>query len=283
MQLGLIKNSNQDYYGGPGVSASDLKVLRDATPLHLMAKKAQPFKLTDSLLMRGAVRCAVLEPDEFPYRFAEVPEGLDKRSKIGRELFAEIEAEGKAPLKADQYEKVKAISASIMAQPAVRFILAQHGDIRQSIYWQDRATGVLCKMRPHYMVEPCDAFPCGLLLEFTPVDDASPEAFKDLSFRQRHYMKAAWCQQGFQQTFGTPDAPPFLFLAYENSAPHASVVRSASARQIMLGMHENGEAMARYAQCEASGQWPGFSQEIEPVELPPWADKQLQDLQDAQA
>ena len=284
--LGLVENTSNEFHTGPGVSCHDLRVLTEATPMHLMAMRqasaAGKAKDGDNVL-RAAVRCAVLEPDDFPYRYALMPEGIDRRSKVGKELFAETEAEGKTPLKPADYELVMGAAAALRANKAIRFILGVGGKVRHSFYWRDAEAGVVCKYRPNFLVEPCQTFPNGLILDFKPCDSARPEAFRDFASRAKYHMQAAFAPVGFQQIFGTQEAPAMLFAAYETRAPFANKVYPASASQIALGSYKVREALALYAECESRGQWPGYSEELTPLELAAWDSKELQDIQAAAA
>lgn len=285
--LGLIENTSHEFHTGPGVSCHDLRVLTEATPMHLMAKRqaaaASNGAKDDDNVLRAAVRCAVLEPDEFPYRYALMPEGIDRRSKVGRELFAETEAEGKTPLKPVDYDQVMGAASALRANKAIRYILGISGTVRHSIYWQDAETGVVCKYRPNFMIEPCATFPNGLILEFKPCDSARPESFREFASRAKYHMHAAFAPVGFQKIFGTAEAPAMLFAAYETKAPWANKVYPASASQIELGTYHVRNALALYAECERTGQWPGYDEELTPLELAPWDTKELQDIQAAAA
>lgn len=283
--LGLIENTSNEFATGHGVSCHDLRVLVESTPMHLMAKRAAgngSARDSDDV-MRAAVRCAVLEPDEFPYRYALMPEGIDRRSKVGRELFAETEAEGKTPMKPADYELVTGAAQALLANKAIRYILGVGGKVRHSFYWRDAETGVVCKYRPNFLVEPCQVFPNGLILDFKPCDSARPEAFREFASRAKYHMQAAFAPPGFQQIFGTAEAPAMLFAAYETKAPFANKVYPASAAQIELGGYKVRDALALYAECERTGQWPGYSEELTPLDLAPWDSKELQDIQAAAA
>lgn len=287
MELGIIANSNEEYHAGPGVSVSDLKVLLHQTPLHLWARKFDPARKpqtqTPAKLLGSAIHCATLEPDDFPYRYAVVPEGIDRRSKIGKEFYQELEAGGQSPLTAEQYAAVMSTSTSLRTHPIISYLLSLHGKVEQSMYWRDKATGVICRMRPDYMIEPCSQFPNGLILDLKSAEDASPVGFAKAAYNYAYHMQAAWYPDGFQQIFGTREAPAFIFGSAEKEAPFAAAVYSASAEQIRLGRYHNRRLLEQYAQCLAADQWPGFNQEASPLALPAWGAKELDELQAAGA
>lgn len=285
MLIGMVENSNSEYHAGDGVSVSDLKVLMEKSPLHLWAQKydpnRQPQKQTEALMLGTAIHCAVLEPDEFPYRFAVMPEGINASSKIGRELIKELQDEGKTPLTQEQYLVVTNTSASARRNPVVKYLLDKGGISERSIYWRDPETGVLCKMRPDYMIEPCAEFPDGIMFDLKSAEDASPAGFAKGAYNYRYHQQADWYTSGFQQTYGTSKRPPFLFGAFEKLPPFAGKVYPASVRQIELGRILNRRGLLILAECQRTGIWPGYDTDLTPLDLPPWGDKELQTLQAA--
>lgn len=280
--IGLIQNTNEEYHSGPGVSVGDLKLLDEKSPLHLWQRKFAPDRVveqTEVQMIGSAIHCALLEPDQFPYRYAVIPEGITRRSNIGRDLFRELAQEGKQALTQEQYDMVKSVADAASRLPVVRYLLSRGGASEQSIYWIDRETGVLCRMRPDYMIEPCAEFPNGLIFDAKSAEDASPEGFRKASYNYRYHQQAAWYQDGFKRTYGTAEPPPFLFGAFEKEPPFAGKVYPASANQIALGAQLNRRALLRYAECERTGVWPGYSNELTPLGLPPWGENELRSLQ----
>lgn len=283
MQVGIFEKSNADYHAGPELSCSDLKLLQQKTPLHLWAKKFGPNKpekeQTPALLLGTAIHCAILEPEEFPLRFAEVPEGIDRRSKAGKEFFDELKAGGRDPLTATQAQIVKGVSEAARKHPFIGKLLRMSGKVEQSIYWQDPMTGVMCKIRPDYMIEPCDVFPNGLILDVKSAEDASESGFTKASYNYGYHMQAPWYQDGFQATFGTSEPPLFVFAAFEKEEPFAVAAYLAGEHQIALGRAINRRLLNLYAECLESDKWPGYQESPTVLGLPAWGMKELQDLQ----
>lgn len=128
---GIVKNSNEDYHAGEGESSTSLKLLAYKTPLHFWERRLNPERKdkepSRALVIGSATHCALLEPDDFPLRYAikpdvsaatikgkalylylenpdaftsnhqPIPDGISK-SKEGKALIAEIEANGKTAM-----------------------------------------------------------------------------------------------------------------------------------------------------------------------------------------
>lgn len=299
MQLGIIRNKNEEYHGGHGISVSGLKALAKSG-LHYWSEYLDPSRekaeQSGVLMLGTAIHCEVLEPDAFPYRYVVVPDGIDRRSKIGREFFDEILAEGKTPLRPEDYDLIKRTAASIASHPKVREILAMPHLIETSLYWResvviDNETGevvdVVCKCRPDLMVEPCAAYPNGLIFDLKTAEDADVEDFSRAAFRYQYHMQAAWYADGFQRLYGTAEPPEFWFGAVEKSPPFARRVYSAtefvqdddggiSPGVLMLGRQEYQRLLTFFAKCKATNVWPGYEQEVKPLPLPGYAQKLIE-------
>lgn len=288
MQLGIVANSNAEYHKGPGISISGLKELA-VSPLHFWSKyldpDREPQRPTEALILGTAIHCLILEPAAFRERFAVYD--LNRRSKIGREFLDEVEAEGRTPLTPEQMHIVQCSANSLMSHPVMRHLLNMGGIVEESLYWRetvvvDGRTGevveVVCKMRPDFRIDPCDAFPNGLMLDVKSAADASLHGFSRSSYDLLYHMQAAWYPDGYQRLFGTASPPPFLFAAVEKEKPFARRIYSASEKQILLGRRKNNQLLNLYARCVHTNKWPGYPESIDPLPLPPWGDKELQDL-----
>ena len=78
------------YHELPLASASQLKTLHRATPMHLMHWLDSP-KDTAAFRIGRALHCAVLQPSEFRRNFVVSPD-VDKRSKANKEIHDMFEA-----------------------------------------------------------------------------------------------------------------------------------------------------------------------------------------------
>lgn len=328
---GVVRNSNEEYHGGAGISASGLKML-DKSPLHFWAEYLDPYKPDEdrkaAFVIGSAVHCAVLEAHDFPHRYGikpdvsgatlkgkalaaylespeaflanhqPVPDGIGK-TKEGKALVAEIEANGKAAmdesvfqfavangeplygkelLKQDEYDDVMAMAGCLLTHPAGTYLLSMNGHAELSLYWNDPVTGVLCKCRPDYLIEPCEQFPNGLILDLKTTEDASPAGFTKSAYNFGYHIQAAWYTHGFQTCFKTKAPPTFVFGVVEKKRPYGRAFYYAGENQLLLGGVKWRELLNLYADCLKNGRWPSYPTEVTTLDLPGFALKEIEFL-----
>lgn len=272
--------SNEDYHKHLAIGASGLKLL-NKTPLHYWARYLDPNREreepTAAMLMGTAIHCAILEPEQFAKLYTVVPEGIDKRSKDGKALFADIEANGLRPLKPADHKTIIRVRDSALAHPVSKLLFSHtEHKVETSIFWKDRVTGVQCKIRPDFMLPPCAQFPNGLIMDVKSTGDASAGEFARQSWNLDMPIQSALYCDGFMEEFKTDAPPPFLWLACEKDAPSACAYYSADAELIAYGRKENRRLLAIYAECLSDNVWPGYPLQITSLELPAWAQKTVQ-------
>ena len=266
--------SNDEYHAGKGLSASGLKLFM-ISPSHYWAAyldpEREPRKTTNAMMIGTAIHTATLEPEDFPHSYAVVPDGIDRRSTDGKALFAEIEASGKTPLKQDECKTIQLAAASARAHPAIARILShKKGLVESSIYWSDQETGLLCKMRPDFHIPPCEEHPHGLIFDLKSAEDASVSGFQRAAYICGYHIQSPWYSDGFQAFYGTNEPPQFLFGAVEKGAPFAVAVYAASDIFMDYGRQRIAEALDAFVECQRLNKWPGYPEEILPLELPAW-------------
>ncbi|MCB1902338.1 MAG: PD-(D/E)XK nuclease-like domain-containing protein, partial [Rhodocyclaceae bacterium] len=126
---------NDAYHGSSGWSSSQLKTLIERTPAHLVYNMTHRSEPTANMALGTAVHTLVLEPATFDAEFAVMPK-VDKRTKIGKEMFAEFEAAsaGKTVIAEDMLAKAQAMADSVRSHP-VAGLLLEDVVSESSIYW----------------------------------------------------------------------------------------------------------------------------------------------------
>lgn len=321
------------YHSLPAIGSSGLKKFQQS-PLHYWSAFLDPDRVpVDNLHFRigRAWHCAVFEPQEFARRFVaghdahastkravllqrllagevvpdqlrELPEGLSATSKEGKALAAELEADGKIPvaaedyafacewlpklagrdvLSADRIEGVMTMARIARALPISRVVFERFagvGAAETSLFCDYAASGVRLKIRPDYMLKPCDAFPHGLIIDGKSTTDASEEGFGRQVWNLDYGLQAALYTRVYQQVIGTRERPAFLWLAQEKDAPHAARYYAAGADLIAHWDAKIDALLPRVAECQRTGTWPGYPETVSTLALPAWAQKQLDGL-----
>jgi exodeoxyribonuclease VIII len=236
------------------------------TPAHYQEVIQNPPPQTTVMLVGAAFHCMVLEPDFFPARYAMVPPGIDRRTKAGKEAWAEFEASatGKAILTADQDNTIRQMAAAVTGHPTASKLLAMCGQKELSVTWTDEETGTPCKCR-------IDAYAKtnGLVIDLKSTDDASPAAFSRTCAKYGYHGQAAYYLDGLLNAGAY--SSKFIFLVVEKNAPYAVAVYLCDKDMIDAGRLRYQECLRLHAECSAADNWPGYPEEVQTITLPPWA------------
>jgi exodeoxyribonuclease VIII len=222
--------------------------------------KREPSK---ALTLGTISHVAVLEPKKLDTAFVERPEGIDFRTKEGKEWKAKM---GTTPiLDADEARAVRGIRDSIAAHDAAKALLA--GCDSEVAMFAEHRTGLWIKGRIDALKVPTD-------LETVIVDVKTTSAGADyITFSRQaaslnYHVSAAW----YCHLAGLNGLPParFYWIAVETSAPYAVAVYEIHPDALDLGVGMMNDALELIAQCEDAGEWPGYAPEVQCLNLPAW-------------
>lgn len=299
--------TNEAYHSNPGVSNSGLTEL-NRSPLHYWHRYMNPAREkrepTPAMAFGTAIHAAILEPDRFMDEFVREPHpadfngclvSLDDYRAKAKELdikgvsaakkddikalikaidesvmffddCAKAVTEGKTVITADQMEACIQISRQLRSQKAAKTLFSM-GVAETSIYWKDAETGVLCRCRPDFL---------GIgILDVKSTEDASPKAFQRSIWNYRYWVQMAFYIDGVKAATG--DELPFVFAAWEKSAPYASAFYAGDRFMLEAGRKEYKRLLRVLANCLETGKWPGYSQQIETITLPLYAQKEIEE------
>lgn len=266
--IGLVQGLDIDaYHSGPGISKSGLDSI-DANPAIYYARHLDPQRPPSPAkagqLEGTLAHCAILEPGEFGKRYVVGP-NVSRATKAWKEF--EEQAGSRLCIKPDQYDTAMRQADSVRKLPEVAEALAR-GRAEVSAYWLDPVTGELCRCRPDW------EHPCGengvILLDVKTCGDASPAEFSRQIARKRYHVQDSFYSDGYSIASGM-EVMAFVFVAVESEWPYAACALMLDDQGKAQGRAEYRRNLNTYAQCRASGIWPGYSQSIEIVNLPKWA------------
>jgi hypothetical protein len=260
--------NNTDYHAHSAVSKSHLdQVAR--SPLHYWARYLDSNRMvpepTPAMAIGSAVHTHVLELDQWDARYVSAPDGIDRRTKAGKaewEAFTTA-ATGRTVLPKADADLVMRMAHSVFTHPAAAMLLALPGKAETTHMWTDAATGLQCKCRPDWLTDDGR-----LLVDLKTTEDAGRGFAKSIA-QWRYHVQASWYLDGIEQATGTRPEQ-FLFLCVEKKAPYAVAVYAADAEMIAAGAQTAARDLDVLATCKAAGAWPGYSDQIEPISLPPW-------------
>lgn len=254
-----------DYRAAQAIAGSDAKhILPPKTPMHYAAHMAGETKReqTRAMLMGTISHVAVLEPHRLDSAFVEKPQGMDFRTKEGKEWKAKV---GNTPvLDEDEAKAVRGIRDSIAAHDAASELLA--GTKSEVSMFAQHRTGLTIKGR-------IDAYRDGIICDVkTTSAGADASTFARQCFSLNYHVSAAW-YVALCRLNGLPD-PKFHWIAVEVAAPYAVAVYEIDPRALELGLAVMSDALTLITQCEDEGHWPGYGDEVQTLNLPPWAYKE---------
>ena len=261
---------NAEYHALTSVVSKSHLDLVARSPLHYWARYVDPKRVepepTAAMLLGTAVHTLVLETDQFAERYVAAPEGIDRRYKAGKELFAEWEAQaaGRTVLTKADADLIQAMGRAVHGHPAAAYLLGLPGKAETTHMWTDEATGLECKCRPDWLVDDGS-----MIVDLKTTEDASPAGFAKSIAAWRYHCQASWYLDGIQKSTGRRPEQ-FIFICVEKKAPHAVAVYAADAEMVAAGQVTAARDMLLLAECRDADYWPAYSDQIETISLPPW-------------
>ena len=260
---------NAAYHAHGAVSKSHLdQVAR--SPLHYWARYLDPNRValepTPAMVIGSALHTHVLELDQWDANYATMPVGIDRRTKQGKaewEAFSTA-ASGRTVLSHDDAQLVMKMGQAVFGHPAAAALLNLPGKAETTWMWRDSQTDLECKCRPDWLLDDRS-----IIVDLKTTEDASPAGFRKSIGNFRYHVQAAWYLHGIEQATGTcPEQ--FIFICVEKKPPHAVAVYAADAEMIKEGWQTAERDLEVLATCKDVDLWPGYSEQIEPISLPPW-------------
>ena len=109
----------------------------------------------------------------------------------------------------------------------------------------------------------------GVLADLKTTRDASEDAFSRSAwdygyFRQLAFYAHALERLGFEVS-------EVLVIAAEKEPPYGVAVYAVEDQALRAGWRQVEDLVAVYARCEATGVWPCYCEDAQPLTLPAWA------------
>ena len=260
---------NAEYHAHPAVSKSHLDMVA-RSPLHYWARYLDPNRVapepTPAMTIGSALHTHVLELDQWDANYVVMPEGIDRRTKAGKaewESFCAA-ANGRQVLVKAEADLIMKMGEAVYGHPAAAALLALPGMAETTWMWRDESSGLQCKCRPDWLTNDGS-----LVIDLKTTEDASPRGFQKSVANFRYHVQAAWYLHGLEQA--TKRCPEqFVFIAVEKKPPFAVAVYAADADMIREGWRTAERDLEVLATCKDMDRWPGYSEAVEPISLPPW-------------
>ncbi len=257
--------NNAEYHADTSaISASGLKLFM-RSPAHYYAAYLDPNRVerqpTAAMKLGTATHCAILEPTEFSKRYMLRPDHINARTNDGKAELAAIAASGIEILTPDDYTQIMRMAESFRRHPVTRDLFGQMYQAEQTFYAD--INGVRCKCRPDFLTD-------GFMMDVKTCRDASADGFGKQAWNLGYHI-----QEAFYRRVAGHDGR-FLFGAVESDRPHLVQYHESSESLIDYANDVIDEALERFKQCKAANVWPGYSEYIEPLTIPGWALREVE-------
>ena len=253
--------TEKEYRSAEGVNKSTLWNLR-RSPAHYKYFLENPPEDTPTFRFGRAVHAAILTPTAYKRDFAVIPEGIDRRTKAGKEEYqAFLDASaGKEIITADEAETVRGIVKAFRKNPdAVELLKGTKRE--RPLFWTDD-NGILCKCR-------VDAYKPGIMIDLKTATDAETDTFSREAIRYGYDVQAAHYMDGYQHKESAVP-PEWYFIVIEKTEPYSINILKADIGFLDYGYMRRQELIEKLKSCQESGMFPGYGKNE--LLLPAWVE-----------
>lgn len=277
--LGRITGeSSEEYHKTDAVSASKLRVFRrkpGGAQLYYQHYIAKTIERVETEAMRDgqALHTLVLEPEKFIGEYAVAPVGIDRRTKAGKEAWAEFQqqAAGKKLIEKEKLDVLETMAAQVNLHPlALKLLSGGEAEISWRVKgaglkylppqqcrtdWFNEAGCELSEGRPYVM----DVKTCATLDE---------DAFSNFQrgFEEHGYHRQAALYMAILNALGV-ECRDFFFIAVEKVPPYGVMVYRLNDRALERGQVETERDLLALNDCYRFNLWPNTPLSLQELKL----------------
>ena len=252
--------SDVAYHSSPALSASGAKLILKS-PAHY--RWAMDHPSTSPVFNLGhAVHSLILGG-----RPVTMVQSDDYKTKAAREERDHALTTGAIPLTRTEHAQVAAMAEAVLNHPLAAALFAD-GRAELSIYTTDPETGVALRSRPDWIGNR-------FVVDLKTAATADPREFANACERYGYFQQAAWYLDQAAAAGLIDDEARFLFVLVEKDPPHLVNVVEPDMPSIQRGREKNRRAIDIFAECVATGTWPGYPTDTATIiGSPQWAIRQ---------
>lgn len=231
----------------------------------------------DNLMNIGSAAHAILLEDA-SYRIFAVPYD-DWRTKRAQEMRDDALAEGRIPLLSRDVAAAHALATNARKLINESPDLADLGPTlnEHTFFWQEERGDTSCWLR----CRPDMASEDGLVIISYKTTSmvAEPSAYMKTLLNGNHDLQAGFEIAGVEHTHGTEGRVRYVWLVGEMEPPYAHSLVGMSQPLRHLALSRFDQAVGRWAECMASGEFPSYSTRITYPEVPVWRLRELEEME----
>lgn len=262
MSLGIFKSMPaSDYHARRDFIGSSSLVEMAKSPRHFFHSWKGPAIEPTAAMQKGELIHSLLLEQDIS-RFVRRP--LNEKGELirsnSKEYGAFLQANiGKTPVHPDDFDPMYEMLTAFCENERAMAMM-NGAEIEASIFAKDPETGIMLKARP-------DIWGDGYLVDLKSTSDI--QKFNDQVFRMKYDVRLAHYARAIEAA-GGKKIKNIFFIAYESSAPFCSKVFQLKTADIREADDQWLALANQVAVCEREGEWPGYSDEIQIAERPPF-------------
>ncbi|RMB85593.1 PD-(D/E)XK nuclease-like domain-containing protein [Streptomyces shenzhenensis] len=266
---GIYDMDNETYHSHRYALSSSgaRKLLAPSSPAHFRYEQDHPQPPKKVFDLGNAAHKLVLGQGPALVRV----DAEEWRTNAVKAEVAGIRAGGNIPLKPSEWDQVHAMADALRRHPVASLLFdPEHGTPEQSLFWRDDKTSVTRRARLDWLPNPRS----GRLIipDYKTCRSANPEKLQKDIDEYGYHQQDDWYRSACH-ALGIADADAaFVFVCQEKTAPYVITVVEVNAASRRIGAARNRRALEVFAECSRTGYWPGYSDDIEHLSLPPWAE-----------
>lgn len=235
---------------------------------HRAADRPPRAAPTPAMFAGTLAHCAILEPDAFDARYPCGPEVDTRAAKVWKDFAASLGAH-QVGIKPSERAAAFAQAAAVRrVRPLAELLEQGHAEV--SAYWRDAASGVRCRCRPDWVHRSGGGV---ILVDVKTAGNADPREFGRSILNWNYHVQAAFYSDGYEAASGL-SVHGFIFAACEKEWPYAAAACMLGEEDLEMGRRRYRRNLATIAECQRTGEWPGWGDNVHLLQLPAWAPKE---------
>jgi hypothetical protein len=258
---GLYRMEPEHYHKSYGYSKSMLDDF-EQSPSHMIYRAQHPEAETEAMRIGHWTHIAVLEPHIFDRII--YPIDLDRKgTKAWDAEEKKAQRWGAGMVKRTEYDRICGIARAVRTHKTCQRILSR-GTSEVSVFVEDDDLGLSLRARPDWLPDAGNS-----VVDLKTCESARRSDFERHILNFRYHVQAAFYLDalalvGVRREF-------FVFIAVEKEPPHAISVFQLSDEAIEAGRRSYKASLERVMECEVTGNWPSYPEDIQDISIPDWS------------
>jgi len=256
--------------GGSLSSSGAVALLPPSCPALYRHRQDNPEPSTDAQRFGSGAHRELLGEGPELFVFEKKLDGRTKAGKAQTKDIAAAVAEGLIPMSAAEHARTQAMVKALREVPAAAALFdPAAGRPEQSGFWLDPETGQWCRVRYDFLPHTA---PSGHLIfpDYKTAKAVDDDSIDKAIARWHYHQKVDFYERG-ALALGLADHVTGVLVFQMSDPPHLVRLVQPDEEARAIGHRRNRRALDLFHDCQTSGKWPGFGDDVYPSRLPVWA------------